>query len=85
MVDTQNATIIGVEQLTGAVVKATDLRAGAALVIAGLVAQGVTEVRGVHYIERGYEKLVEKLQGIGADIEEITVDDPTTDTNVKAN
>ena len=85
MVDTQNATIIGVEQLTGAVVKATDLRAGAALVIAGLVAQGVTEVRGVHYIERGYENLVEKLQGIGADIEEITIDDPTTDTNVKAN
>ena len=87
IVDTQNATIIGVEQLTGAVVKATDLRAGAALVIAGLVAQGVTEVRGVHYIKRGYENLVEKLQGIGADITEEPLDDPTADTTTttKAN
>ena len=85
MVDTQNATIIGVEQLTGAVVKATDLRAGAALVIAGLVAQGVTEVRGVHYIERGYENLVEKLRGIGADIEEVSLDDPTAEPTAKVN
>ena len=85
MVDSQNATIIGVEQLTGAVVKATDLRAGAALVIAGLVAQGVTEVRGVHYIKRGYENLVEKLQGIGADITEEPLEDPTAETTVKAN
>ena len=85
MVDTQNATIIGVEQLTGAVVKATDLRAGAALVIAGLVAQGVTEVRGVHYIKRGYENLVEKLQGIGAEIEEVPIEDPTADHTEKVN
>ena len=85
MVDTQNATIIGVEQLTGAVVKATDLRAGAALVIAGLVAQGVTEVRGVHYIKRGYENLVEKLRGIGAEIEELPLEDPTAETTAKAN
>jgi UDP-N-acetylglucosamine 1-carboxyvinyltransferase len=85
MVDTQNATIIGVEQLNGAVVKATDLRAGAALVIAGLVAYGVTEVRGVHYIKRGYENLVEKLRGIGADIEEVPLEDPTAETTAKAN
>jgi UDP-N-acetylglucosamine 1-carboxyvinyltransferase len=85
MVDTQNATIIGVEQLMGAVVKATDLRAGAALVVAGLVAQGVTEVRSVHYIKRGYENLVEKLQGIGAAIEEVPFEDPITDITAKAN
>ena len=85
MVDSQNATIIGVEQLTGAVVKSTDLRAGAALVIAGLVAQGVTEVRGVHYIKRGYENLVEKLRGIGADIEELPLEDPPAETIAKAN
>ncbi len=85
MVDSQNATIVGVDHLSGAVVKATDLRAGAALVIAGLVAMGVTEIRNVHYIHRGYENLVEKLRGIGADIEEITIDDPTADTTAKAN
>ena len=85
MVDSQNATIIGVEQLTGAVVKSTDLRAGAALVIAGLVAQGVTEVRGVHYIKRGYENLVEKLRGIGADIEELPLEDPNADLTARAN
>ena len=85
MVDSQNATIIGVEQLTGAVVKSTDLRAGAALVVAGLVAQGVTEVRGVHYIKRGYENLVEKLRGIGADIEELPLEDPTAESAAKAN
>ena len=85
MVDTQNATIIGVEQLTGAVVKATDLRAGAALVIAGLAASGITEVRGVHYIKRGYDSLVEKLQGVGADISEEPLGDSTPETNLKAN
>ena len=85
MVDTQNATIIGVEQLTGAVVKATDLRAGAALVIAGLAASGITEVRGVHYIKRGYDSLVEKLQGVGADISEEPLEDSTPETNLKAN
>ena len=85
MVDTQNATIIGVEQLMGAVVKATDLRAGAALVIAGLVAQGITEVRSVHYIKRGYENLVEKLQGIGAEITEEPIEDPTAETTARAN
>ena len=84
-VDSQNATIIGVDHLTGTVVKATDLRAGAALVIAGLAAHGVTEIRGVHYIKRGYENLVEKLRGIGADITEETIEDPVPETDIKIN
>ena len=81
----QNASIYGVDHLTGTVVKATDLRAGAALVIAGLVAKGETEIRDVHYIKRGYENLVEKLRGIGADIEEVPVEDPIGDADIKAN
>ncbi|MBQ9773816.1 MAG: UDP-N-acetylglucosamine 1-carboxyvinyltransferase [Clostridia bacterium] len=84
MLDSQNATFVGVEKLTGAVVQATDLRAGAALVIAGLAAEGQTEIREVQYIKRGYDSIVEKLQGLGADITEITVDD-TPDVMQKAN
>ncbi|GFN22965.1 UDP-N-acetylglucosamine 1-carboxyvinyltransferase [Thermanaeromonas sp. C210] len=64
------AVVKGVEKLTGACVKATDLRAGAALVIAGLMAEGETEIGCVHHIRRGYEDLVGKLQGLGADITE---------------
>ena len=71
----RTAVIEGVERLTGACVKATDLRAGAALVIAGLSAVGRTEVEGVHYIERGYENFVGKLKALGADIDSITVPD----------
>ena len=67
-VDGKVAVIEGVEQLTGAPVHACDLRAGAAMVIAGLAAQGVTEVDSIHHIQRGYENLVEKLIGVGADI-----------------
>jgi len=62
-----------VEQLTGAPVNACDLRAGAAMVIAGLAAQGVTEVDNIYHIERGYEGLVEKLAAVGADIRTVTV------------
>lgn len=58
----------GVEKLTGAKVKATDLRAGAALTIAGLAAEGTTEIGNVYHIDRGYEKFVEKLKGLGAEI-----------------
>lgn len=65
----RKATVIGTSTLHGARVKATDLRAGAALVLAGLVAEGTTEVSQIYYIERGYEKFVEKMQSIGADIE----------------
>ena len=74
-VDGKVAVIEGVEKLTGAPVHACDLRAGAAMVIAGLAAQGVTEIDGVYHIERGYETLVEKLSGVGAHIRTITVPD----------
>ena len=67
-VDGRVAIIEGVERLSGAPVKAPDLRAGAAMVIAGLAALGTTEIEGVHYIERGYEDLVGKLRAVGADI-----------------
>jgi UDP-N-acetylglucosamine 1-carboxyvinyltransferase len=62
------AVVKGTEKITGAAVKATDLRAGAALVIAGLIAEGETEISCIHHIHRGYENLVEKFQGLGADI-----------------
>ncbi|NMA25929.1 MAG: UDP-N-acetylglucosamine 1-carboxyvinyltransferase [Clostridiales bacterium] len=71
----RTAVIEGVGRLTGAPVKAGDLRAGAALVIAGLVASGTTEIEGVSYIERGYENIVEKLRALGADISAVTIPD----------
>ena len=64
----KTATVTGVETLRGATVCAHDLRAGAALVIAGLAAEGVTYVEHIHFIERGYESLVKKLTALGADI-----------------
>ena len=67
-VDGKIAVIEGVNMLTGAPVAACDLRAGAAMVIAGMVANGTTEIEDVHYIERGYERFVEKLRALGADI-----------------
>mgnify|MGYP002708212505 FL=1 len=67
-VDGRVAVIEGVEYLTGAPVQACDLRAGAALVIAGLAARGVTQLSQVQFIERGYEDLVGKLRSVGADI-----------------
>ena len=72
-VDGKVAVIEGVDHLTGAPVHACDLRAGAAMIIAGLAAQGVTEIDGIHHIERGYETLVEKLANLGADIQIISV------------
>ena len=71
LISGKTATIHGRETLSGAVVCANDLRAGAALVIAGLVAQGATEVENIHFIERGYEHLVCKLTALGADIKRI--------------
>ncbi|MCT4605775.1 MAG: UDP-N-acetylglucosamine 1-carboxyvinyltransferase [Marinisporobacter sp.] len=62
------AVFEGVDRLSGAKVSATDLRAGAALVIAGLMAQGITEVDNVHYIDRGYELIEKKLLNLGAKI-----------------
>ena len=67
-VDGKIAIVEGVEHLKGAPVRALDLRAGAAVVIAGLAAQGTTQVEDIQYIERGYETIVDKLIGLGADI-----------------
>ncbi|OIU67768.1 UDP-N-acetylglucosamine 1-carboxyvinyltransferase [Rossellomorea aquimaris] len=67
-VEGRSAIINGPVQLQGAKVKASDLRAGAALVIAGLMAEGITEVTGLEHIDRGYSDLVEKLEGLGATI-----------------
>lgn len=68
-VEGRAAIIEGIDRLKGAPVRACDLRAGAALIIAGLAAEGITEIEEIHYIERGYEDMDEKLRGIGADIE----------------
>ena len=70
-INNKTATVTGVEKLYGATVAAHDLRAGAALVIAGLVAEGTTQVENIHFIERGYENLVEKLTALGADIQRV--------------
>lgn len=67
-VDGKMAIIEGVPKLKGAPVKALDLRAGAAMVIAGLIAEGTTQVENIQYIERGYETIVDKLAQLGADI-----------------
>ncbi|WP_338450241.1 UDP-N-acetylglucosamine 1-carboxyvinyltransferase [Niallia oryzisoli] len=67
-VEGRSAVINGTIQLEGAKVKASDLRAGAALVIAGLMADGVTEVTGLEHIDRGYSHMVEKLNGLGATV-----------------
>ena len=72
-VDGKIAVIEGVKELVGAPVKATDLRAGAAMVIAGLAARGVTQVEEIEHIERGYENIVEKFQALGADIKRVSV------------
>ena len=64
----KTATVVGVENLYGSTVCAHDLRAGAALVIAGLAAHGTTYVEDIHFIERGYENLIEKFTTLGADI-----------------
>lgn len=67
-VEGSSAIITGPTKLQGAKVKATDLRAGAALVIAGVMAEGITEITGLEHIDRGYSGLVEKLSGLGASI-----------------
>lgn len=74
-VDGKVAVVEGVERLTGAPVKALDLRAGAAMLIAGLMADGITEVEEIHHIERGYSSLVDKLRSLGADIRKVSYDD----------
>jgi UDP-N-acetylglucosamine 1-carboxyvinyltransferase len=69
--DGATARITGVAGLSGAPVMASDLRASAALVLAGLVAEGLTEVNRVYHIDRGYEMIDEKLAGLGAEIERV--------------
>ncbi len=71
-VEGNTAIITGVEMLTGARVSAPDLRAGAALVIAGLAAEGITIVDDIVYIQRGYERFEEKLSSLGAEIEKVS-------------
>ena len=71
------AFITGVEKLTGAPVRADDLRAGAAMLIAGMCAHGKTTIEEIYHIERGYERIVEKLRGIGADISKVDFPDNT--------
>ncbi|MDO5624993.1 MAG: UDP-N-acetylglucosamine 1-carboxyvinyltransferase [Pseudomonadota bacterium] len=71
-VDGRTAMIDGVQQLSGATVMATDLRASASLVIAGLVADGETLVDRIYHLDRGYDQMEEKLRGIGADIERLS-------------
>jgi UDP-N-acetylglucosamine 1-carboxyvinyltransferase len=67
-IEGNNAIVRGVENLSGAPVMATDLRASVCLVLAGLAAQGVTELSRVYHLDRGYARLGEKLASLGADI-----------------
>lgn len=70
----RSAVIDGPCKLTGCDVRATDLRAGAAMILAGLVAEGTTRIGDLHHIDRGYENIVTKLKNLGADIERVDVD-----------
>lgn len=70
----RSAVIDGPSKLTGCDVRATDLRAGAAMILAGLVAEGTTRIGDLHHIDRGYENIVAKLKKLGADIERVDVD-----------
>jgi len=81
-VDGKIAVIEGVEKLTGVNVKATDLRAGAAMIIAGLIAEGETIVEDIKYIDRGYENVVEKFTSLGADIRRVVTNDTDTVADV---
>ena len=83
-VDGRTAIIEGGEKLSAAPVKAVDLRGGVAMIIAGLIADGETEVEDVHLIERGYDDIVGKLQRIGADIRKVILPDDEN-TLAKAN
>ena len=81
LVDGAIAVVEGVKELIGAPVRAHDLRAGAAMVIAGLAAKGVTEVEQVQNIERGYETLVEKFVALGADMYRSEIPDGAESAN----
>ena len=74
-IEGHHAIVRGVSELEGAQVKSPDLRGGAALVMAGLVAEGETIVSAIHHIDRGYEGFVEKLVALGADAQRTTIPD----------
>ena len=74
-VDGKVAVIEGVKELTGAPVRATDLRGGAAMIIAGLIARGTTQIEEIIHIERGYEDVVEKITALGGDMRRVTIPD----------
>jgi UDP-N-acetylglucosamine 1-carboxyvinyltransferase len=67
-VERDSAIVVGTERLKGASVMASDLRASASLILAGLAAEGITKVLRVYHLDRGYDRLEKKLQGLGADI-----------------
>lgn len=72
-IDGRSAVIEGVDKLTGSEVKATDLRAGAALILSGLVAEGCTEISDIYHIDRGYDNIENKFKALGADIKRISI------------
>ena len=76
-VDGKMAVITGVENLNASPVKAVDLRAGAAMIIAGIMADGKTEIEDIDHIDRGYENVVEKFTALGADIKRVPIIDST--------
>ena len=78
-IEGHHAMIHGVRGYSGAPVTSPDLRGGAALVLAGLIAEGTTDVSAIHHIDRGYENFVEKLVGLDACVERTTVPDPDLD------
>ena len=78
-IEDHHALIHGVSGFSGAQVVSPDLRGGAALVLAGLIADGTTEVSAIRHIDRGYERFVEKLTGLGACVERVSVPDPSED------
>ncbi len=76
-VDGRTAVIEGIEKFSPAIIKAVDLRAGAAMVLAGLATNGRTEIEDIRHIERGYDDIVGKLRAVGADIKKVTYPDDT--------
>ncbi len=78
-IDDRMAVVQGVKKLTGALVKASDLRAGAALIIAGLMAEGTTEIQNIRYIDRGYDHIEKKLIALGADIKRVPMEEDNSE------
>lgn len=78
-IEGRSAIVTGPNQLQGAEVSATDLRAGSALVLAGLVGEGVTQITGLEHIDRGYVDFAEKLRALGCDVERCTMETEETD------